>query len=1376
MVSLDNFNERQKYKAVWHGDGSRGFDGATCMIIQPGPKSIKIPADQRTNLFNLIKHTNIDFSLACIDTKLELHLSLFLSGNSDLSLSDVNGDQGQQTFSTKAMEEINRLFIYYIDRLKPHIKHLSLSVLDDPLSYQDKLDDIICISLLTGYNILVFSYDPTGLLVCDLCVRPCPSLYQQGALFTLAVDGKFQPLIPISNCILFSGDPQTLKNKFETNITSDSLSKYLQVTLNQTTLDLVVYKPLASDLQDCLQFYKDNSQVIHSQIQHDDKQLVNSALSVTSINRKEQDSVNVLTSDMFLYFMLKTGAEDKCYSLPDMKTFCRNFRSETGLVEKSDIIYMDLTTENPDGKNAVKSLLDKVHKDLQIGIKLKYVIVEGDGLLFHHYYKLKEENPTYYSWLLPYPGDWHILKNYTSCLFKIYGPAGLKELVTKFHKGSTAASVLEGRDFDKTLSFLLQVYESIYRFQIHTFLEHRNLNTELTCSLDNDTIFQYLKQSAILVESASSKDFFVTQIHNLNQQIKGTDTEFKVFSDTMSNRYPTWRFWTQFLTDDCFAYIALYISIRSRNWNLRLAALKLMAPLFHCTNSTFYYRLIPQHLAALHSFPASVIQNFKQGGFVVSLLGHDWSLVGIDECHEMTINKELKSVITTLNMDNIKNKMHFLKYQTDIIQNIKSQYTCTPDLKIKSLKQGKAYMEQRENNIQVYMKMLQTSSLITDQLDNESLKHLITKEEANSLQKLSLLNFRQNGQKSLINYIETCICKSTHSFNKSKFKIINFDSSRKSTNKSKQLTDAKQVEKIIRKQIEWSKLHNIPLKDLTQFIKYPLAISSPDGSPNPGQKSAVSHLYRSLAPDAFTSFINQECGPDTVVIDAMFILNVPPSSASTTFGEYVTSLYKQWVSYYFSKYRSVSQVDLAFDKQSEAGLTPKQFERRRRDSIGSPNDSFFTINKDTKLPGKWNDFMSVRGNKKLLVHFVCDSFCELGQFHLQPGQSLILSGGFSQEGMTVLVQHNQSSPVSSLQHNHEEGDSLVWFLATQSSGSNILIYSPDNDTFNIGLPLASQYSKQFTVQLKSSNYDKQYLLLNKLTSILQHHSSFHTISPLELFNTLQSLFICTGCDYISYFKNHGKKMFYKTFIDNTEFIQGRLDGTGGKLCDTSESNRNKGFLAFIRLVGCEYFSKYSTSFLQQAPDGRPQSLFIHLFNSQRSMLENHSIWLSEIRNSVMFRSPSEEYYIPSDDALRMHWYRSCWVSQVWHQANNNTIQFPDLTSHGWLIENESLLVKWDSELNFKKTDNFVKLWTKGCGCKKDLCKSKRCGCSSQEKPCGPGCLCNGLCFNAPEDPQAALQASSSSSEPVDDTDIVHDTMGDLTDEEPDSDQEVEDMD
>jgi hypothetical protein len=47
VISLDNFNERQRYKAVWHGDGSRGFDGTTCMVVQPAPHTIKAPADQK---------------------------------------------------------------------------------------------------------------------------------------------------------------------------------------------------------------------------------------------------------------------------------------------------------------------------------------------------------------------------------------------------------------------------------------------------------------------------------------------------------------------------------------------------------------------------------------------------------------------------------------------------------------------------------------------------------------------------------------------------------------------------------------------------------------------------------------------------------------------------------------------------------------------------------------------------------------------------------------------------------------------------------------------------------------------------------------------------------------------------------------------------------------------------------------------------------------------------------------------------------------------------------------------------------------------------------------------------------------------------------
>jgi hypothetical protein len=42
--------------------------------------------------------------------------------------------------------------------------------------------------------------------------------------------------------------------------------------------------------------------------------------------------------------------------------------------------------------------------------------------------KLKNEYGNSLNWVLPYPGDWHILKNILPIFVKIYFEAGLKEV------------------------------------------------------------------------------------------------------------------------------------------------------------------------------------------------------------------------------------------------------------------------------------------------------------------------------------------------------------------------------------------------------------------------------------------------------------------------------------------------------------------------------------------------------------------------------------------------------------------------------------------------------------------------------------------------------------------------------------------------------------------------------------------------------------------------------------------------------------------------------------------------------------------------------------------------------------------------------------
>ena len=49
---------------------------------------------------------------------------------------------------------------------------------------------------------------------------------------------------------------------------------------------------------------------------------------------------------------------------------------------------------------------------------------------------------------------------------------------------------------------------------------------------------------------------------------------------------------------------------------------------------------------------------------------------------------------------------------------------------------------------------------------------------------------------------------------------------------------------------------------------------------------------------------------------------------------------------------------------------------------------------------------------------------------------------------------------------------------------------------------------------------------------------------------LQTLFICTGCDYVSYFAGIGKSTLLKVFFQHASFVNGVSQGTLASTCDT----------------------------------------------------------------------------------------------------------------------------------------------------------------------------------------------------------------------------------
>ena len=155
----------------------------------------------------------------------------------------------------------------------------------------------------------------------------------------------------------------------------------------------------------------------------------------------------------------------------------------------------------------------------------------------------------------------------------------------------------------------------------------------------------------------------------------------------------------------------------------------------------------------------------------------------------------------------------------------------------------------------------------------------------------------------------------------------------------------------------------------------------------------------------------------------------------------------------------------------------------------------------------------------------------------------------------------------------------------------------------------------------------------------------------------------------------------------------------------------------------------------------------------KSHEENHTAWLSSIRDTVWHRVSYENQVVPSDYALKMHWSRTCWVIQMWSQASHNTMSLQPTNRYGWKMSGEELEVVWDSDDNIRKVRQRVALLLEGCKCKTG-CRTNRCKCQKKGSLCTPGCSCIN-CTNLVIQ-EAALQFERDTHSESDDSDEQED--------------------
>ncbi len=82
--------------------------------------------------------------------------------------------------------------------------------------------------------------------------------------------------------------------------------------------------------------------------------------------------------------------------------------------------YLDVLNENADSRDTMMGVVTRLHHEFHKGDSRDHLIVAGDAKTYHHLQEIKIEYGEQLSWLIPFPGDFHILMNYQPVLSKVY--------------------------------------------------------------------------------------------------------------------------------------------------------------------------------------------------------------------------------------------------------------------------------------------------------------------------------------------------------------------------------------------------------------------------------------------------------------------------------------------------------------------------------------------------------------------------------------------------------------------------------------------------------------------------------------------------------------------------------------------------------------------------------------------------------------------------------------------------------------------------------------------------------------------------------------------------------------------------------------------
>lgn len=950
---------------------------------------------------------------------------------------------------------------------------------------------------------------------------------------------------------------------------------------------------------------------------------------------QRSQNVSKARADHYDFQFLQTMMNsDSC---PEFNGYMTRICREEGhaLQPMTKIVYLPLIDMPPAHQSTMLTAMLKA-KEICHEIGQAYVVFTCDQQLYRVALQVKWDNPDLLDNVHLRLGGMHLLMSYCGCIGTLMADTGLEDIMGAAFSG--VGKMLSGKKFPQNIRALRLVAEELLR---PIFMAHPNNLTNM------DELREIL--SAIASQNRTSK------------------------------------LWIECLIIPVFHMMTYIRAERESDWNLHLAVVEDMLPLFFAAGHVNYARYASYYLQSMYDLPNELQQQMAKGEHTMhhipGLFNGIWSDMAIETTFMRYGHSKHGMVGITLNPDAVKTWAYSLHACHSLLNSLNAmrndqQSSCQTSHKEES--PGRMKLDQADRKT-----IRDKLELCVDPLDpvklSDGLVNVVTGQVTNH-PSVNPDQALQLGQKQLEKFQQTW----PESFYQPIPKVVH---SMATTRKHIKVGE----NKIINTEAIYARamsLHNTS-RDLahTNLMSYELSPVPTALFDDHGDMRVTSS--KATLKNALKIEVAQRTQPraiDAIVLDGCAILWVIQWPASGS----VVQDYLDNVRKYLHKRLKQADVFLIFDR-----YVPSSTKDVTRSSRENKSSRVYSLTNNTRLPVQ-SVVLAVAKNKAQLIDLIVDDL----KLHADEFQSkrLVITG---KDAVPVELNHGQLSQRPDMLTTHEEADTIIIQQVSQIRDGTVLVVADDTDVFLLLLFFCNTGDISSTVLMASPVEGRSFL---DIKASAQKYS--------QIIPDLLAAHALTGCDTVASPHSIGKMTALKVLKSQTC----RLDQLGliqqGQPLSAAAERQS---VAFV--LAC--YSQGSCRSLSEA--------------RQRT-------WTKKIAQRRA-SAPQLSSLPPTDEALRQNILRAQLQVAIWRHALDPHPPDLDVTLHGWSKRDgtDTLHPVTVPEGVPLIPDELLQLIK--CSCQADRpCRTQRCSCKNASLPCSTFCTCKGEvpCENIP---QTALETN-----------------------------------